>query len=188
MLTVWWWLLLTPLLGSMRLSTILALRLLPGGGTSSGITVAPNTDWILQVPISPSIASEDAVQRAFGRAPGAPLVKVRSFKLTIARQIPTFFTLSFPLFWALALAAPRGPRFWHSLAIGTVLLSILAMLCLLTYTAYTIGTNIRLISNGLPATLWGAAEYLNVNVVPYVAPLLLALWLCTELRTQILEI
>jgi len=185
MLTLWWWLLLTPLLAGLRLSTILALRLLPGGAISSGITVAPNTDWIVQVPIPPSIAAKDAVQQTFGRAPGAPPVKVRSFKIVIARQIPTFFTLSLPLFWALALAAPRGPRFWHSLVIGTALLSALAMFSLLTYTAYSIGTNMRLIAGGLSATLWAAAEYLNVNVAPYVAPLLIALWLYNELRSEI---
>jgi hypothetical protein len=39
----------------------------------------------------------------------------------------------------------------------------------------------------LAVTLWGAAEYLNVNVAPYMAPLVIALWLHTELRTQILS-
>jgi hypothetical protein len=185
MLTLWWWLLLTPLLAAMRLSSAVVLRLLPGGSASSGITVAPNTDWILQVPIPASIATQDAVQRAFGRPPGAPPVKVRSFKIAIARQIPIFFTLSFPLFWALALAAPRGPHFWRSLATGTLLLSALAMVSLLVYTAYSIGTNIHLIAAGPAATLCAAVEYLNVNVVPYVAPLMLALWLYAELRSQI---
>ena len=37
----------------------------------------------------------------------------------------------------------------------------------------------------MPATLWRCAEYLNVNVAPYVAPLLLAAWLHAELRAQI---
>jgi hypothetical protein len=184
-LALWWWLLLTPLLAGMRFSTDLVLRLLPGGSSAGGVTVDPHGDWTLRVPISGSLAKQDAVQRAFGRTPGAPPVKIRSFKLAIADRIPTFFTLSFPLFWALVLAAPRTRRLWRVVAGGTALLALLAVLSLLLYAAYSIETNLRLVTSGLAVTLWNSAEYLNVNVVPYVAPLLIALWLHTGLRAQI---
>jgi hypothetical protein len=124
----------------------------------------------------------ESVQRAFGHAPDAPPIKVRSFKLAIAGRIPAFFTLSFPLFWALVLAAPRTRRLWLVMAAGTALLAALALLSLLLYTAYTIGTKLELISAD---SLWSAAEYLNINVVSYVAPFLIALWLHRELRAQI---
>jgi hypothetical protein len=105
--------------------------------------------------------------------------------LTIADRIPTFFTLGFPLFWALVLAAPRAPRLWRVLAIGTGLLAVLAQLSLLLYAAYSIETTLKLATSGVSIAFWNGVEYLNVNVVPYVTPLLLAAWLHTGLRAQI---
>jgi hypothetical protein len=187
MLALWWWVLLGPLLAGMRISTRTVLWLLPGGGSASGVTVQPNGDWLLRVPIPQALAKQDAVQRAYGRLPGAPPVRIRSFELAIAGRTPTFFTLGFPLFWALVLAAPPARRLWRLLAGGTALLAALSLLSLLLYTAYTIQTTLRLATSGLAVTLWDAAEYLNVNVAPYMAPLVIALWLHTELRTQILS-
>jgi hypothetical protein len=185
LLAVWWWLLVSPMLAGLQVSTRAALWLLPGGRSASGVTVQPNGDWLLRVPLPEFLAKQDAVQRAFGRAPGAPPVNVRSFRLAIADRIPTFFTLGFPLFWALVLAAPRPRRLWRALAIGTSLLALLAQLSLLFYTWYSIETALKLITSAGSAALSNAIEYLNINVVPYVAPLLLAAWLHTELRAQI---
>src|ERR1700761_8560429 len=117
MLALWWWLLLSPLLTGLRLAAEGALHLMPGGSIAS-IVVDPESGWRVRVPIPQFLANQDAVQQTFGRAPGAPPVKVRSFKLAIAETIPTFFTLSFPLFWALSLAAPRSRQFWKVLGIG----------------------------------------------------------------------
>jgi len=185
LLALWWWVLLSPMLAGLRLSTTAALWLLPGGRSASGVTVEPNGDWVLRVPIPQSVANGDAVQRAYGRAPGAPRALVRSFKLAIADRIPTFFTLGFPLFWALMLAGPRMPRLWRPMAGGTALLAVLAQLSLLLYTAYSIETTLQLATSAAAVTLWGATEYLNVNVVPYVAPMMIAPWLHSELRAQI---
>jgi len=185
MLALWWWVLLHPLLAGMRLSTDLVLRLLPGESSAAGVTVQPNNAWVLQVPIPESLARRDEVQRTYGRLPGAPPVKVRSFKLAISERIPTFFTLGFPLFWALVLAAGRARRLWRVLAGGTALLAMLALLSLLLYTAYTIETRLRVGTSALASTLWETAEYLNLNVAPYMAPLLIAVWLHSELRAQI---
>jgi hypothetical protein len=184
-LALWWWVLLSPMLAGLRLSTGAVLWMLPGGRSTSGVTVETGGEWMVRVPIPEFVAKQDAVQRAYGRAPGAAPVKVRSFKLEVADRVPTFFTLSFPLFWALVLAAGRTPRLWRVLAMGTVLLALLAQLSLLVYTAYTIETTLGLATAGLAATLWGAAEYLNVNVAPYIAPMVIAPWLHTGLRAQI---
>jgi hypothetical protein len=183
MLAVWWWVLLNPLLAGMRLSTGAVLWLLPGGRSVSEAVVGANGDWLLRVPIPQSLAKEEAVQRAYGRAPGAPAVTIRSFRLAIAERVPTFFTLSFPFYWALILAAPRARRLWRAAAGGTALLAVLALLSLLFYTAYTIETTLHAATSAV--ALWGAAEYLNVNVIPYVAPLIVALWLHAELRAHI---
>ena len=185
MLAVWWWLLLSPMLAGLRLSTGAILWLLPGGRAASGVTVEPNGDWMLRVPIPQSVANLEAVQRAYGRAPGAPRVLVRSIKLAIADRLPTFFTLGFPLFWALVLAAGRTPRLWRAVGIGTALLALVAQLSLLLYTAYSIQANLHLVTSPLAVALWNGAEYLNVNVAPYVAPIVIAPWLHTALRAQI---
>lgn len=185
MLVLWWWLFLTPMLAGLRFSTGAVLWLLPGGRSASGVLVEPNGDWMLRVPIPELLSRLDAVQRAYGRAPGSPPVTVRSFKLAIADRIPTFFTLSFPLFWALVLAAPRSRRLWRAMAVGTSLLALLSLLSLLLYAAYSIETTLRLATSGVAGTIWNALEYLNVNVAPYLVPLLLAPWLHTGLRAQI---
>jgi hypothetical protein len=184
MLAVWWGVVLGPLLAAMRTSTGLVLRLLAGRGSAGGVTVDARGDWILQVPVPGSVAVRDSVQQVFGHVAGTPLVKVRSFKLAVERRIPTFFTLSFPLFWALVLAGPRARHWWRIATIGTALLAVLAMLSLLAYTAYTIATTFQLIR---PDSLWNSAEYLNLNVVSYLAPLLMALGLHGELRAQIFD-
>jgi hypothetical protein len=185
MLVVWWWVLLSPMLAGLRLSTGAALWLMPGGGTASGVILQPDGDWLLRVPLPGFLAKQEAVQRAYGRKPGAPPVNVRAFRLMIGETIPKFFTLGFPLFWALVLAAPPSRRVWRVLAIGTGLLALLAQLSLLLYAAYSIETNLQLVTSSVPAALWRSVEYLNVNVAPYVTPLFLAAWLNTELRAQI---
>jgi hypothetical protein len=185
LLALWWWVLLGPMLAGLRVSTSVALWLLPGGRTASGVTIAPDGGWILRVPMPGFVARQDAVQKAYGRAPGAPPVNVRSFRLAIARRIPTFFTLSFPLFWALVLAGQQTRLWWRPLAVGTALLAILAQLQLLVYAVYSIQSTLHLAEADPAKTIWYAVEYLNVNVVPYAAPILIAPWLHPGLRAQI---
>jgi len=185
LLAAWWWLLLSPMLAGLRVSTRGVLWLLPGGQSASGVTDEPNGDWLLRVPLPQFLARQDAVQRAYGRAPGTAPVNVRSFRLVIGDRVPTFFMLGFPLFWALVIAGPRSRRVWRVLAAGTALLALLAQLSLLVYAWYSIETTLRLVTSPTATALCNAVEYLNVNVVPYLAPLLLAAWLDTELRTQI---
>ena len=185
MLALWWWLLLAPILSALRISTGLLLHLVPGDGSTASAVLAENGDWLLRVPIAESLARLDAVQRTFGRAPGAPAVKVRSFRLAIASRVPTFFTLAFPLFWAIMLAGPRSRRLWKPILGGTALLAVSAQLGLLYYTGITIATSLQVSIPNLTGTLLSGLEYLNLNVIPYVAPLLLALWLHRELRAQI---
>lgn len=185
LLAAWWWLLLSPMLASLRASTRAVLWLLPGGGSASGVNVEPNSDWSLRVPLPQFLAKQDAVQRAYGRAPGAPPVNVRSFRLVIGDRVPTFFTLGFPLFWALVIAGPRSRRLWGVLGAGSGILAILAQFSLLVYACYSIETALSLVTSSTARALWNAAEYLNMNVIPYVAPVLLAAWLDNELRGQI---
>ena len=62
------------------------------------------------MPVPASVARLESTQRIFGRvSKDAPLVKVRSLKITIPGKFPVLFTVSLPFFWALWAAAPgRG--------------------------------------------------------------------------------
>src|SRR5580692_985589 len=84
LLAVWWWLLLSPMLAGLRISTGVILWSMSGGAGTSGVFLQPDGDWLLRVPLPGFLAKQDAVQRAYGRKPGAPPVNVRSFRLTIA--------------------------------------------------------------------------------------------------------
>ena len=185
MLALWWWVLLGPLLIGMRLSTDAALWLLPGGRSASGVTVEPDGGWRIRVPLPAWLAKQDEVQKAFGRVPGGPPVAVRSFSLAVAERVPKFFTLGLPLFWAIVLAAPRASRPWRAAAIGTGVLAVIGLLSLLLYTAYSIESTLHLFRSTVVLTVWNAVEYLNLNVVPYAAPLVIAVWLHDGLRAQI---
>ena len=185
LLAVWWFGLLHPMLDGLQLSTDLTLRLLAGWKDTGSVTVSSNGDWIVRLPIPESVARQDAVQKAFGRAPGAPPVKVRSIRLAIAERIPTFFTLSFPLFWAVMLAGPLAWGLWRPIAMGTALLWGLAVVSVIFYAAFSAENNMALAGPGLASILWNGAEYLNVNVVPYMTPLLLGLGLNRGLRGQV---
>lgn len=186
MLALWWWVLLNPLLGWVRLSTELTLRLLAGASSTSHITVDAQGDWTLQVPLPAFVSKRDTVQQMFGPVPkGTSPVKVRSFKLEASGRYPVLFTLGFPLYWAMVLAAPRSKRIWRALIRGTALVAIIAPLSLMFYVVYAISEYFHLIPAGPAHYMMDFGEYLNLNVTPYAAPVLIAMWLHTELRSQI---
>ena len=106
-LALWWMVMLDPLLGGLRIATETVLRLLPGDSTAAHASIGPDGDWMMQLPVPPAIGRLDATQRIFGRvSKDAPLMKVRSLKIPIARKYPILFTVSLPFFWALWVAAP----------------------------------------------------------------------------------
>jgi len=184
MLALWWYVLLSPLLGGLQILTGLTLRLWPGAGSIARVTVDSSGDWIVRVPAS--VSRQGNLRQMFPSAgPGGEPVQVRSIQIGLPRRMPVFFTLSFPLFWATALAAPWVKRSWRVLLCGTGLTAVLAMASFLFFAAYTIATYLHINPSGLAGGLLDAGEYLNTNVAPYVAPFLIAIWLHAELRAQI---
>src|SRR5271157_96333 len=119
MFLVWWIFLLDPLLVWVRYSGDFVLGWAPGAAEGPNITIKPDGNWMLRLPVPAAAAAREDLQRiAGGGSPGAQPKKVRSFKLEIPRSRVAMFTVALPLFWALMLAAP-GKRVLRMLAYGS---------------------------------------------------------------------
>ena len=180
-LTLWWMAALDPLLDGLRISTGAALHLLPGGPTT-GAEEDSRGDWVLQVPVPGFISNSENVQSMFSAA--VRPVKIPSLKIAVARAVPILFTLIFPLFWAASLAGPLNGNTWKRVLIGTAVCLVISVGNLIVYSIYMIDKNLHYSAGTLNAMI-NFVEYLNMYVVPYAAPLLLALTLNAELREQI---
>ena len=186
MLALWWLVLLNPLLAGLRLSADLTLRLLPGGGSVSHVTIGPGRNWTFQVPAPAAVVNQERTQQMLGAAAaGSGRIKIRSMKVEGAARYPILFTVSLPLYWAILLAAPSRRRLLR-MACGTVVLAALALLSIAVYAVRLAGGYFQLTTEGLPGFLMDSAMYLAVGVVPYLGPVLVALSLDGELRGLIL--
>jgi hypothetical protein len=186
MLALWWFVLLNPLLAGLRLSAELTLRLLPGGGSVSHVTIDPDRNWTFQVPAPAALVNQEKTQQMLGAATaGSGRIKIRSMKVEASGRYPILFTVSFPLYWAILLAAP-GRRRLLRMASGTAVLAIFALLSIAVYGIWLVGGYFHLTTEGLPGFLVDSAVYLAMGVVPYLGPVVIALSLNEELRGLIL--
>ena len=188
MLALWWLVLLNPLLAGLRLSAELTLRLLPGGSSVSHVTIGPDRNWTFQVPAPAAVVNQEKTRQMLGAASvGSGPIKIRSMKVEGAARYPILFTVSLPLYWAILLAAPgRRRRLPLRMASGTVVLAAFALLSIAVYAIRLVGGYFQLTTEGLPGFLMDSAMYLAAGVVPYLGPVLVALWLDGELRGLIL--
>ncbi len=184
MLALWWLVLLNPLLAGLRLSAELTLRLLPGGSSVSHVTIGPGRNWTFQVPAPAAVLNQERTQQMLGPA-GSGRIKIRSMKVEGAGRYPILFTVSLPLYWAILLAAP-GRRRLLRMASGTAVLAAFALLSIAVYAIRLVGGYFHLAMDGFPGFLMDSAVYLATGVVPYLSPVLVALWLDGELRGLIL--
>lgn len=183
LLALWWAVLLDPLLGGLRFSAEMMLRLLPGGGISH-VSIGPDRNWTFQVPAPAALLNQPGAQRLMGADAGR--IRIRSMKLQAAGGYPILFTVSFPLFWAILLAAP-GRRRMVRTAYGTAALAALALASIAIFALRLVGGYFQLAGSGRPQVLLDSAFYLAIAVIPYFAPLVAALALNGELRGMILS-
>jgi hypothetical protein len=188
MLVLWWLVLLNPLLAGLRLSAELTLRLLPGGSSVSHVTIGPDRNWTFQVPAPAAVVNQERTQQMLGAAAaGSGRIKIRSMKVEGAARYPILFTVSLPLYWAILLAGPGWRRRLPlRMACGTAVLALFSLLSIAVYAVRLVGGYFQLTTQGLPGFLTDSAMYLAVGVVPYLAPVLVALTLDEELRGLIL--
>jgi hypothetical protein len=167
LLAVWWFVLLSPLLGWVRVSTDMLLNAIPGAPIQTGVDVRPDGVWVIQAPILSG-----------GRS--------RTVRLEAPQRLPTQLTIAVPLFWAVMLAAPRSRKLAWRLAVGTAILLALPPIGLLIYAAHVVRIYVY---SGAPAVVeyvLAVADYIASTVAPYIGPVLLALALHEELRLMIL--
>ncbi|HLH41043.1 MAG TPA: hypothetical protein VKX39_17970 [Bryobacteraceae bacterium] len=175
MLAFWWLALRPPLLFLLRGVEPFALMLASGGGAS--IAVEDSGDWSFRVPV------EDVHQQ------DGKLVKVHSVEFTIPLEDVTLFTFSWPVFWAVMMAAPDLKANGRALLAGTAILAVVEPILLLMFVQ--IDTRAVLAQwhpenkTGLAAWLREYGTYLNNNVMPFLAPIALAVALHPGLRSLI---
>lgn len=185
MFLVWWILLVDPLLVWVRYSGDLVLGWAPGAAEGEHITIKPDGNWMLRLPVPAAAAGRADLQQIAGAgSPGAQPKKVRSFKLEISRGKVALFTVALPLYWALMLAAP-GKKRLRMLAYGSAGIAVAMPFTLTLDGMGAIRLYFHIQSTPFTGFLWTAAGYLNSQVLPYAAPLFLALWLNPELRAQV---
>ena len=186
MLALWWILLLGPLEEALRVSTEIVFRACLWADPPAEIALQPGGRWMIRVPVPAVVARRDEIQRLFGRvSPDAPLVKVRSLRLEIPGRDSTLFLVTMPFFWALILAGGRKARNWRALAKGTALLLPLAVLLMAFDVARTFVVNTHLAIPAFAEALLHTGDMAALDVIPYLAPVALALALDDELRNAI---
>jgi hypothetical protein len=187
LLALWWTLLLTPLLGILRLSTELVFRVCLPASPPARVEIQPNGDWHFRVPIPAALARRDEIQRMFGRtSKDAPLVTVRSLQLQVAGGYPSLFTVSVPFFWALVLSIRWTRRTAKTLAAGTgILVVVSVLLAVFEVIRVFLESTHLLAAGGLSSALVHAGDFAALNVIPYLAPVVLALLLGRDLQSMI---
>ena len=151
----------------------------------SHIAVDPEGNWSIELPLPRTVGDRPQIQALFGATSGGRPVRVRSIRFAAEARVVTLFTLGFPVYWAILLAAPPRRRRWRAVLASTGLILAIVVISIFLHAADTIGSKFNLVGNDFRGFLLGSAEYLNVNVVPYLAPVLLALALDDELRRMI---
>jgi hypothetical protein len=178
-LALWWLVLRDPMLALLRPPAALALRCLPGAAPDP-ITLDAAGNWNIRVPMFGAGQGRTDAQ-------GRPM-RVRYIVLQADPNMLSPVTFGIPAFWAVLLAAPFGRPTWRALATGTVILWLVSVASLLLFLAWFIDFQLHLVVNPAAAWLLLYAQYLNNYVLPFVAPLVLAVWLNPSLRARIFSL
>jgi hypothetical protein len=175
MLALWWMVLLDPLLEGLRVS---AEAVIPG----SHVAIGADRNWTFRVPAPAALVEQLRAQKMIGDTAG---VQYRFIRLMAPGRYPILFTVSLPLYWAILLAAPGQRRLMRMVA-GSAMLAVIALLSIAVYALQLAGGAMQLTSSGVSKAMVESATYLAEGVVPYLAPVLTALWLNPELRGMVL--
>jgi len=170
LLTIWWFALLNPMLYGLRVAASVFV----------GIEERSSGDWGVRVGLDATIPAND--ERPQSQTIG-------SIDFDIPRSDAIAFTFSVPVFWAMILAAP-GPirRRLRPLLLGTIVMASIEVLLLLVFVQVT-ARNVLAQTYGIEsaAGAWGRrlCEYLVVNVLPYVTPVVVALCIDRQLSRAV---
>ena len=164
LLALWWFALVNPM-----------LYLLKGAGAAFvEINENPSGDWTLRVPL-------DMVLPA---TPQEPLARqIRSIDFDMPRGDAITFTFSLPVLWAILLAAPACKL--RSLLSGTIAMAAVEVALLLAFAQITgreSASQLAGTDHAVGRWLRHVGVYLTVNVLPYIAPFVVAFTVHRELR------
>ena len=178
-LAVWWLALVDPLLFLLRTSAGVLFRLLPGGDSAPPISVDGSGNWNFHIPVEGVIP--DAAQRD-------RMVKISSIDFTVARSDLILFTFPLPVFWAVTLAAGLTKSGIRAVLQGTVVVSLVNVLLLLAFAEINARRTVLQMNpspDRLALWLTELAHHVAVNVMPFAAPLLVAIAIHPGLRDQL---
>ena len=167
-LSLWWLALQTPLLEFLRLSEELMLN----------IAVEPSGDWTFRVPV------EDSAQNATAAYPA----RIHSITFSMPRSDVVLFTFSLPVYWAIVIAALVRRSDLRGLIWGSALVVMIEVFSLLGFVeiaAHSVLAKMHPASNWLGAWPREFGNYLLMQVIPFVAPVLVAVMSHRELRAQV---
>jgi hypothetical protein len=181
-LALWWLALQPPMLYLLRMSESAALRLLPNADSEEPIEVNSSGDWDFHVAVS------DTTRQTVRGGP----IQFRSVDFTIPRADVVLFTFSLPVYWAIVLAVPIKRSGIRAFLWGTALVSaiqVVSLLALAEIEAYSVLAQLHPPEVGLVTVVAGWARQfgnnLLVGVVPFATPVVAAVVLHGDLRSQI---
>ena len=169
LLSIWWFLLLSPM-----------LYLLKGAaGAFLLIQENPSGDWTLRVPLEMTLPA----------TPQQPVAQqVHSIDFDMPRSDVIAFTFSLPVYWAIILAAPGVRRSLRPLLVGTAVMAAVEVAMLLVFAEISARNTAAQLAGGADAVgKWARqfGEYLLASVLPYATPFVVALSLHRGLRAEI---
>jgi hypothetical protein len=171
LLTLWWFVLLGPMLYLLKGA---AGVFLPIEENSSG-------GWTLRVPL----------EKTLPPTPQQPVARlIGSVDFDMPRGDAVTFIFSLPVYWAIILAAPGVRRNFRPLVVGTLVMSAAEILLLLGFAELTALSAASQLSGAGHVAEWfrQVGVYLVVGVLPYAAPFIVALSLHDELRSEVLPV
>jgi hypothetical protein len=182
LLTIWWFVLLDPMLSALQGAGDISARLVFGGNSGEFMRENGSRNWTFRLP-------EKIIVPA---SPVMPMpLQIDSVDFDVARTDIIGFTFSLPVFWAVVLAARGWRRNLRPLLAGTGLIVLIELILLLMLTfaassAHKAAAAILSIPLGAFETwLLSFSDYLTVMVAPYFAPILVAFAVHHELRRDV---
>lgn len=180
LLTLWWLILLDPMLFALQGVGNIAARLVLGGKSGEFMRENGSRNWTFRVPKKIIVQSSPVMRTR---------QQIDSIDFDVARTDVIGFTFSLPVFWAVVLAAPGWRRNLRPLLAGTGLTVLIELILLLTFAA----TSAQKAAAAILSTPTGAFEtwllsfsdYLTVMAVPYLAPVVVAFAVHHELRRSV---
>jgi hypothetical protein len=181
LLTLWWFVMLNPLLSTLEAAGGIVGALVLGGKSGDLIHENPSGDWSFRVPLEKTIPA----------SPGQPAQQLHSIDFDMPRADVIAFTFSLPVFWAVVLAAPGIRRSLGPLAVGTVIMAGVELAFLLMFAEISARKAAAQLVPGSqgPAQAWllHFGEYLTVSVLPYAAPFVAAFAVHRDLRWHVFQ-